>query len=131
MLKKDCRCVEYTIKKGDTLYKISRRYNIELSLLLRANLNSDVYNLIPGQKICIPLLYDMKEDKLSKESAAPTNDDNVMFANEINATRKHLVGEGETIEMIMDMYNVSIEDLFKYNNKNGLILKEDQVIFMP
>ena len=32
-----CDGVTHTIKQGDTLYEISRKYNVALALLLRAN----------------------------------------------------------------------------------------------
>lgn len=141
-----CLGVNYVIKPGDTLYKISRRYKIPLPLLLRANLNVNVYNLIPGQRICIPVFDDDvdNDDDLDDKweeicDKIPTQDmrntqsirNDMMFTNEINATRKHVVGNNESIEALMDMYNVTVEDLFKYNNRNGLLLKEDQVIYMP
>lgn len=201
-----CTGIEYIIRQGDTLYKISRRFRIPLPVLLRANMDVNVYNLIPGQKICIPLWGmgdDMQDDDMEymppnmlqppqhpmspgmipppggpmppgmmpppvrplppgmnpppsvrplppgmnpppgmnspSENTpwAPPGkpremyQDNMMFTNEINSTRKHIVGENETLEVIMDMYNVTMEDLFKYNNRNGILLKEDQIISMP
>ena len=49
-----CEGVTHTIKKGDTLYEISRKYNVALALLLRANPYVDVFNLQVGDTICIP-----------------------------------------------------------------------------
>jgi len=49
-----CDGVTHTIKKGDTLYEISRKYNVPLALLLRANPYVDVFNLRVGDTICVP-----------------------------------------------------------------------------
>lgn len=49
-----CNGTRYTIKKGDTLYSISRQYDVPLAMILRANPYVDVYNLQIGQSICIP-----------------------------------------------------------------------------
>lgn len=49
-----CNGFTHTIKKGDTLYEISRRHNVPLALLLRANPYVDVFNLQAGDTICIP-----------------------------------------------------------------------------
>lgn len=49
-----CDGVTHTIKQGDTLYEISRKYNVALALLLRANPYVDVFNLQVGDTICIP-----------------------------------------------------------------------------
>ena len=50
-----CDGMIYTIKKGDTLYSISRSRQVPLSMLLRANPYVDVYNLQVGDTICIPM----------------------------------------------------------------------------
>lgn len=51
---RSCNGTKYVIKKGDTLYSISRRYNVPLALVLRANPYVDVYNLQVGDEVCIP-----------------------------------------------------------------------------
>lgn len=45
----------YTIRPGDTFYKIARRYNISLDDLLHANPLLDPSKLEIGQIICIPV----------------------------------------------------------------------------
>ena len=50
-----CNGYTHTIKRGDTLYALSRRYQVPLELLLRANPYVDVYNLQPGDTLCIPV----------------------------------------------------------------------------
>lgn len=52
---KNCDGITYTIKQGDTLYGISRKYNVPLALILRANPYADVYRLNIGDTICIPV----------------------------------------------------------------------------
>lgn len=49
-----CNGTIYVIKKGDTLYSISRKYNVPLAMILRANPYADVYNLKVGDEICVP-----------------------------------------------------------------------------
>ena len=46
--------ITHTIKKGDTLYEISREHKVPLSMLLRANPYVDVFNLQVGDTICVP-----------------------------------------------------------------------------
>ena len=45
----------YTIKQGDTLYGISRKYDVPLAMILHANPYADVYRLNVGDTICIPM----------------------------------------------------------------------------
>lgn len=49
-----CNGHMHMIKKGDTLYALSRRYHVPLEVMLRANPYVDVYNLQPGDTVCIP-----------------------------------------------------------------------------
>lgn len=50
------RCYGFThvIKKGDTLYKLSKQYNVKVSALILANPYVNIYNLQVGDTICIP-----------------------------------------------------------------------------
>ena len=50
-----CNGMIHVIRSGDNLYQLSRRYRVPLALILRANPYVDVYNLRPGQEICIPM----------------------------------------------------------------------------
>lgn len=51
-----CKCIGFihTIEKGDTLYKIGKKYQVKVSALIYANPCIDIYNLQPGDQICIP-----------------------------------------------------------------------------
>lgn len=49
-----CDGITHTIRKGDTLYEISREHHVPLSMLLRANPYVDVFNLQVGDTICVP-----------------------------------------------------------------------------
>ncbi len=51
----NCDGMTYTIKQGDTLYGISRKYNVPLAMILHANPYADVYRLNIGDTICIPV----------------------------------------------------------------------------
>lgn len=44
----------YTIKAGDTLWKLAKEFNVPVSSLIQANLQTDANKLYPGQKIIIP-----------------------------------------------------------------------------
>ncbi len=44
----------YTVKSGDTLAGIARRYDVKLDLLMAANPRADARHLFPGQTLSIP-----------------------------------------------------------------------------
>lgn len=54
MNRRFCNGMVHVIKEGENLYQLSRMYRVPLALILRANPYVDVYNLQPGQEICIP-----------------------------------------------------------------------------
>lgn len=52
----DTRCYGFghVVKKGDTLYKLSKQYHVKVSALILANPYVNIYNLQVGDTICIP-----------------------------------------------------------------------------
>lgn len=85
-----CSGVIHVVKKGDTLYKLSKIYKVRLSDIISANPYINVYNMQPGDEVCIPVV--MEEDFLI-----------------------YTVMEGDTFEDILKNTGVSPDDLFKYN----------------
>ena len=75
-----------TVQKGDTLYSISRRYNVPIKDLINANRLSSPYTLYVGQKLALP------------------------------SKQYHTVQRGESLYGIARMYNVDITTLSKINN---------------
>lgn len=61
-----CNGIVHTIKKGDTLYLLSRYYNVPIGEIMNANRNLNIYNLQIGQEICIPIRRrDMMNDTIN------------------------------------------------------------------
>ena len=51
-----CNGVIHVVKRGDTLYKLSRIYKVKLSDIISANPYINVYNMQPGDEVCIPVI---------------------------------------------------------------------------
>lgn len=95
---------EYLVKKGDTLYSIANTYGISVSDLKNANkLNSNVLSV--GQKLLIP-----------------TNEttDNI-----------YTVKKGDSLYKIARDFNITVDELKKYNNLSSNILSIGQVLTIP
>lgn len=58
----------YTIRKGDTLYLIAKKYDIPLNLLIKSNPNVNPNNLIVGEVLCIPIHWSSYKSKLYRIS---------------------------------------------------------------
>ncbi len=63
-----CDGMTHTIKKGDTLYSISRMHDVPIAMIMRANPYVDVYNLQVGDTICIPVMSDNMQQRRNNES---------------------------------------------------------------
>lgn len=92
---------EYTIhvlKKGETIWRIGKKYNVSLEEICKINNISDVAKVAIGAKIKIPSLIG---------DSTP---------NKTNITHKtHILKKGETIWRISKKYNVSIQEITKTN----------------
>ena len=49
-----CQGVLHTVQKGDSLYRLSRRYHVPLWAILYANPYLNLYNLQKGDEVLIP-----------------------------------------------------------------------------
>jgi len=88
----------YQVKAGDTLWGISRKFNIPISSLLKANGLSEKSVLRVGQKIVLP--------SSGKES--------VTLAASSSVT--HIVKEGESLWLISRLYGVDMDSIMKANH---------------
>ena len=96
----------YTVKKGDTLYSISKRFNVSIDNLKQIN-NLESNNISEGQKLYLT-------------SIKPEDNNNT-----------YIVKKGDTIYSIAKKFNVEIEDIIKENSLTGNILSIGQIILIP
>ena len=75
-----------TVQKGDTLYSISRKYNVPIKDLININRLSSPYTLYVGQRIKLP------------------------------TKQYHVVQRGESLYSIARIYNVDVTSLSRVNN---------------
>lgn len=104
-----CNGIIYTVKPGDTLYKISGKYGIPLAMILRANPFLDIYNLQAGDRICIPM-----------NGAMPTQ-----------PTTMYTVKPNDTIQRILDENKITLDELIKENPLDVIYLQEGTKLKLP
>jgi len=104
-----CNGIIYTIKKGDTLYSISGRFKVPLARILRANPYIDIYNLQIGEQICIPKCPNCNPFYLMT----------------------YIIKDDETLLDVLNRFGIELEDLLKYNNLNGMMLKTGAKLQIP
>ena len=121
---------DYIIQRGDTLSKISKRYNITIAAIKAANpqIKNDVVKL--GQKIKLPGKVDVGEQTVpagafekkpaAAASAAKTSSAAKPYSGE---TKKYVVKSGDTLGGIAISYGISVRQLKEMNGlKNNLIV---------
>jgi LysM repeat protein len=122
-----CDGITHTIKKGDTLYEISRQHNVPLALILRANPYVDVFNLQVGETLCIPTDKGqtkpypggamMPSGGLEKPKPQPQPEPDENSTSCETSWKKYVVKPGETLE---DVLQKSSGDVDAFIEKNGL-----------
>ena len=86
----------YIIKKGDNLYRIAKKYNVPLDILLKANNGLDPTSIKVGTKILIPIIHIVKKGETL-----------------YSISRKY----GVSVQAIMDLNSISSAQSLKLNQK--------------
>ena len=107
--------ITYVVKKGDTLYSISRIYGIPIDTLRRYNnLTSDFLSV--GQEISIP----------SSETIITPSEDEI-----INEPNTYVVQRGDTLFSISRKFGIPVNDIKVQNNLTSDILSVGQILSIP
>jgi len=105
---------KYRVQKGDTLFKISKRFGVSLQELKAVNRIKDPSNLRIGQELFIP-----EKERYEAKSVSPTK-------GRANKRVVHVVREGETLWRIAKSYGVSVEDLKRWNKLEGKTIRPNE-----
>ena len=96
----------YIVQKGDSLWSIARKYNINVNDLISLNnLSNNILSV--GQQLQIP----KKEELLEYKT--------------------YTVKKGDSLYKIANDNNITVNKLIDYNNLDSTVLKENQVILIP
>lgn len=103
----------YYVEKGDSMYAISKKFNISVSELQELNGLSGTM-LSVGQKLKVKGVSNQSEVK----------------ENQVKAAKKqsHVVVKGDTLYSISKKYNISIQELQKLNSLTNTALNIGQIL---
>lgn len=90
----ECKGTVHKVDAGDTLYKLSKMYGVRLIDILKENPYVNVYNLQPGDEICIPTEVYEEEER-----------------------RYYTAKVGETLGSLVQEFDTDIADLMQYNRE--------------
>ena len=118
----------HTIQQGETLYRLSKMYNVTTDELCAANPDLSINNFRAGETIVIPVKGNTAKD--SATPAAPRQSPNEEKKPVIVGT--HKVQRRESIESICKIYGITQEELIKANPVlQETKLKRKMVLHIP
>ena len=115
----------HKVKRGDNLGEISDKYGVSVSELKKWNklrnnnlMTGDKLKIIKNERVVTTVRKEVKADKNATETPVVSNE-----ANE-NPTDFYEVQKGDNLFSIAKKFNVSLEDLKKWNNLNDLNVEQ-------
>jgi membrane-bound lytic murein transglycosylase D len=124
------------VRSGDTLSQIARRYRTGVSAIMQMNHIRNPRHLRAGTSIIIPIPADKAVSSKKKTHTATTSPKKVetpktiptMDENSLEEIR-YVVQEGDTLWDIALMYNLRVEDIRRWNNLRGNIIRpKDELV---
>lgn len=114
----------YKVQKGDTLYSISKKYQITVAELRTANNLSEKDVLKAGQKLIIPAA--------DIGTAAALSGTNTSKSSAVMKTKEYVVAKGDTLYGIARKNSITVPELLSLNNLDtNSVLKAGQKIKIP
>lgn len=103
----------HVVKKGETLYSLSRLYNTTVADICKANGITDGSSVQAGQKLIIPSSSSTSTKTTEKPSLQPS------AAKSTNEVKIHVVQKGETWYGISRTYGIAVADLQSFNGASA------------
>ena len=125
--------ISHIVKKGETLFSISSLYHMPVDQLKQIN-NMFTGMVHIGQKIIIdsddkPVTSVETQKADTKQQSAPKTDaETKAEIPTVQMPASHKVQKGETLYGIAAMYNISVDDIKKFNNLKVDKIKPGRVI---
>lgn len=113
-------CAEkvHEVKKGETLYSISRSYGVSVDSVKKLN-NFSSNDIKIGQKIKIPEDSDSKKSVPESNVSSPAKGEKSSASSSIAADGTYVVQKGETWFGISKKYGVTVAELQKINGADS------------
>ena len=114
--------INYTVRKGDTLYSISKKYGITPDLIIKDNSLSN-NNLTIGEVLKIRILNDngVIEECFGEDYIIPASTNYISYT----------VKKGDSLYSIANKYNISVSSIVSANNLKSNNLRIGEILKIP
>jgi membrane-bound lytic murein transglycosylase D len=122
------KTIYHSVRKGENLTEIARKYNVSLSDLKTWNDLNVASNLFVGKKLKIEHTETIMKPQYALDSKSNSDDDAVSSVTENVIV--HKIRRGETLMQLTRLYNCSINDLKEWNKLRSTEVQVDQEIYV-
>lgn len=117
----------HTIQAGETLYKLTKKYNISAKAITEANPGLSADNFRIGQVILIPL----EQEKKTETTQTPVEQPVIQGPVQSRCKEMHKVKRRETIFSVSREYGISEQELIDANPELKKGMKRGQLLCIP
>jgi len=119
----------YKVKKGDSLYKISKKFKVSIDEIKIKNAISSS-RIQPGTKLCMPTRDKKRDKEVVEQNGTPGPRDKAWVTMSKDATHYHIVEKGDSLLTISKRYAVSVRDLRELNKLRSTRIRPGQKILL-
>ena len=119
----------YIVQRGDTLSKISKKYNVKLDAIQKANPGLKADKIRLGQKIVIPAKVDVGVQTVPAGAIAPAP--KKVYVPYVGATKDYKIAAGDTLGKIAYSNGINIRQLKEMNGLKSDAIRAGQTIKIP
>lgn len=125
---------KYTIRKGDTVYDIARKFGVSTSSILQVNNIVNPRRLLPGRRIIIPAYPTRRRVSTYLARLSSSNDHGSNRAT-VDPETGHIIYKVQPNDTLWDIsraYNVNLKDIMRVNMiGNPRRLRPGTIILIP
>ncbi len=114
----------YTVKRGDSLWAIARRYGVSVNELYAANNLTENSVIREGQQIQIPVEAGSAPVRTETSQASPPSTSE-------QATTSYTVQRGDSLSRIANRFDTTVNALKAANNKSSDLIRVGETLVVP
>ena len=119
----------YVVRPGDTLFLISKRFNVKLDSIRKANPQLKGDGIRVGQKLTLPAKVELGKYAAAPEPVAPAAKKE--FTPYTGATTEYVVKSGDCVSRLAAKSGVTSKQLMTLNNLKDANIRIGQKILLP